>query len=479
MRSWQPMELWPVVTVALLTADLAASGHAILWKRDSRAAAGWIAVIWGVPVVGAVLYLLLGVNRIRRRAHRLRGPTARERAHAGGTPRPEATVAVPGDDFPGLTRAVDRIAGWPLVPGNSLQLLEDGDAAYPAMLAAIDGAGRSIAMATYLFDVDAIGERFAAALAAAAARGVQVRVLIDAVGARYSRRSMVRHLQQLGVPVAAFLPTRWPWHLAYANLRLHRKLLVVDGAVAFTGGLNVHERSVVATAGARAVRDLHVGVRGPVTASLLAAFAEDWSFSTGERLAGSAWSAPRAEAGPAAARCITDGPDEDFETMRWALLAALGAARRRVRLVTPYFLPDPGLATALGLAALRGVDVRIHLPERGNLRFVQWASTALLWQVLERGCRVFATPPPFDHSKLLLVDDGLAFAGSSNWDPRSLRLNFELDLECRDPAFVAAADELLDRRTAAAREVRLADVDARSLPVRLRDGAARLLQPYL
>lgn len=462
-----------MVMAALFVADVVASGHAILWKRDSRSAAGWIAVIWGVPVVGAALYALLGVNRIRRRAFRLRRDLVRDRL------LPTGLGAAATDDQPELTHAVDRIAGWPLVGGNALQVLEDGDAAYPAMLAAIDGARHSIAMASYLFDVDPVGERFAAALAGATARGVEVRVLIDAVGARYSRRSMVRRLGQLGVRVAAFLPTRWPWHLAYANLRLHRKLLVVDGAEAFTGSLNVHAHSVVAEAGPKAVRDLHVRVRGPVTASLQAAFAEDWVFTTGERLGGGTWFPPLAAAGTACARCITDGPDEDFETMRWTLLAALGTARRRIRLVTPYFLPDPTLATALGLAALRGVDVRIHLPQRGNLRVVQWASTALLWQVLERGCRVFATPPPFDHSKLLLVDDALAFVGSTNWDPRSLRLNFELDLECRDAAFVAAADALVDRRAATAREIRLCDVDARSLPVRLRDGAARLLHPYL
>ena len=160
-------------------------------------------------------------------------------------------------------------------------------------------------------------------------------------------------------------------------------------------------------------------------------------------------------------------------------LGALACARSSVRLVTPYFLPDPGLISALNTAALRGVAVDIVLPRRSNLRLVQWASAALLWQVLEHGCRVWRTPPPFDHTKLLLVDGAWALLGSANWDPRSLRLNFEFDLECYDRGLAAALEGVVQGKLKQAQPVTLADVDGRRLPVRLRDGAARLLSPYL
>ena len=162
------------------------------------------------------------------------------------------------------------------------------------------------------------------------------------------------------------------------------------------------------------------------------------------------------------------------------LLGAITAARSSVIVVTPYFLPDATLVNTLNVAAMRGVQVDILLPAEDNLRVVQWASTAQLWQVLERGCRVWLTPPPFDHTKLMVVDGAWVLLGSSNWDPRSLRLNFEFDLECYDRGLAESLQRWLrDERLRQARPVTLAEVDGRSLPVRLRDGLARLLSPYL
>jgi cardiolipin synthase len=227
------------------------------------------------------------------------------------------------------------------------------------------------------------------------------------------------------------------------------------------------------------VRDLHFRIEGPLVAQLQETFAEDWAFTTGEDLEGPRWFPPLAPRGTALARGIVDGPDEDFERLRWALAGALAHARTSVRVVTPYFLPDAPLIAALNVTAMRGVPVDIVLPAANNLAFVKWASTALLWQVLERGCRVWLSPAPFDHGKLLVVDRAWVLFGSSNWDPRSLRLNFEFDVGCHDPALAAALDGWVERRIAAARPVTLKEVDGRPLPIRLRDGVARLLQPYL
>ena len=172
--------------------------------------------------------------------------------------------------------------------------------------------------------------------------------------------------------------------------------------------------------------------------------------------------------------------DEHFERLRITLLAAIASARLSVMVVTPYFLPDAAIVTALNVAALRGVEVDILLPAKSNLPIVQWASTAQLWQVLERGCRVWLTPPPFDHTKLTVVDRAWVLFGSSNWDPRSLRLNFEFDVECYDCELAEKLQQWLRaERLREARPVKLADVDGRRLPMRLRDGLARLLSPYL
>jgi cardiolipin synthase len=378
-----------------------------------------------------------------------------------------------------LAALMGKVVSMPLVPGNRIDPLINGDAAFPAMLEAVGAAKHTLALSTYIFDRDEAGTAFAHALGDAVRRGVEVRVLIDATGTRYSLPTILRTLRQQGVRYARFLPALPLGHLVSLNLRNHRKILVADGRVGFTGGMNLRVGHWLSKQPRSPVQDLHFRVQGPVVAQLQEAFAEDWHFTTREVLRGEAWFPELHAEGPVFARGIVDGPDEDFETLRWTLLGALAAARRSVRIMTPYFLPDPSIVSALNLAALRGVNVEILLPARSNLPFVHWASRAHWWQVLERGGRIALTPPPFDHSKLFIVDDCWTLLGSTNWDPRSLRLNFEFDLECYDTALARALAGWFDARLQQARSVTLAEVDARKFPVRLLDGVARLLRPFL
>ena len=470
-------ESWKVAAsvVAALMALLAV-GHVVLHKRDVRAALGWVGLIAFAPVVGTLAYLVFGVNRIRRRAQALRLPEVRARPED----RPP-TPALPAEaeHLSLLIRLADAVVRRPLVAGNAFAFLPGGAFAYPAMLSAIDAAERSVTLCTYIFDSGLVGDAFVEALASARARRVQVRVLIDAIGARYRWPSIHRRLRQRGVSAALFLPRLTPVWLPFVNLRNHRKILVVDGRVGFTGGMNIRDSFMPSERRPLPFADLQARVEGPVVTHLQSAFAEDWLFTTGESLDGPAFFPPAVSAGPVLARGIPDGPDEDFETIRWVLLGAIAAARRRIRIVTPYFLPDQPLITALNVAALRGVEVDVILPEQGNLPIVQWAQYAQLWQVLDHGCRVFTTPRPFDHTKAMTVDGAWSLIGSSNWDPRSLRLNFELDVEAYGAGVAADLDALIDARLATARSVTLEIVDRRPLPFRLRDGVARLFTPYL
>ena len=184
--------------------------------------------------------------------------------------------------------------------------------------------------------------------------------------------------------------------------------------------MNIREGCLLSLNPSHPVQDLHFRVEGPVVAHLQEALTEDWAFCTGEELHGERWFPPLGPAGSVIARGIVDGPDEDFEKLRLSLLGAVACARCSLLIVTPYFLPDSALITALNVAALRGVEVDIILPQKGNLPVVQWASTAQLWQNVQRGCRVFLSPPPFDHSKLMVVDGAWTLIGSANWDARHL-----------------------------------------------------------
>lgn len=473
---------WVAAVLTVLLA-VAASGHAILYKRDSRAAVAWVGLIWLVPVAGAVLYALFGVNRIRRRATDIRSRSPRlSGAYAvvlGADHMLAAALDPAHAHLLTLGRTVDRVTRRPLTRGNAITPLVNGEAAYPAMLAAIAAAERTVALSTYIFDRDAAGLLFVDALVAAVGRGVAVRVLIDGVGARYSWPPIVHLLRERGVPTARFMPTIAPWRAPFWNLRNHRKLLVADGTVGFTGGMNLRLGHLVERGPRRPVQDLHFQLRGPVVRHLMDAFAEDWAFATREVLGGPAWFPELSDAGSVAARGITDGPDEDFEKLRWAILGAIASARYSIRVITPYFLPDSALITALSIAALRGVTVEIVLPGTNNLPFVHWATMAILWQVVKSDCRVYFQPPPFDHTKLMVVDGVWARFGSSNWDPRSLRLNFEFDVECFDAELGAELEALFARKRDASAPVTPEQLDGRRLAVRVRDGIARLASPYL
>jgi cardiolipin synthase A/B len=472
-------QFWPHLAAGSdLLAALLASLHAVLNKRDSRAATLWLGLIWFLPLFGPLLYLVLGVNRIRRRAVQLRvhGTFTRPIPDDLGEPEHEGA-----EHLKMLARTISRVVAQPLTAGNKIEPLVNGDAAFPAMLAAIESAKKSITLSTYIFDNDATGKQFVAALARAVERQVEVRVLIDAAGTRYSWPPVTRRLGRAKIRFAKFLPASvfTPWRVATINLRNHRKALVVDGRIAFTGGVNIRHGNVLSDRPRSPVQDLHFRVAGPVVAQLQEAFANDWAFATREALDGEVWFPDLTEAGSVIARVITDGPDHDFEKVRWAFLAALSEAQTSIQIVTPYFLPDVALVTSLNLAALRGVRVDILLPAKNNLPFVHWASRAMWWQVLERGCHIWLTPPPFDHSKLMIVDGHWVSLGSANWDARSLRLNFELNVECYGRDFAQEMEEVIQQKLRNAREVTLAEVDGRPLPAKLRDAIARLFSPFL
>jgi len=482
MLEWLSLALTTAAVALEAAVMVLAAGHAILHKRDPLSAASWAAVSGLVPVLGPILYVLFGINRIERRAARLRRRRVPIDAVASVLACPPdefgRTLTSGGSHLAALARVGDAVLHRPLLHGNTVTPLVNGEEAYPAMLAAIGGATRSVALASYIFETDEAGTAFAGALAGAAARGVAVRVLLDAVGAS-PFGGAASTLRSRGVPVERFLPVRLPWRSSYMNLRNHRKILVVDGRVGFTGGMNIQASHLVAAAGPRGEEDIHFRLEGPVVNHLMETFADDWAFTTKERLGGEAWF-PRLEPrGGVVARGIPLDPGENFEKLRWVLLGALDCATRSVRIMTPYFLPDPALIQTLNLAAMRGVEVDILLPETPNVRLVRWASAALLWQVLEGGCRVWRTPDPFDHSKLMTVDGAWTLLGSANWDPRSLRLNFEFNVECYDLSLAALAERYMESKRQRARPVTRKELDRRSLPVRLRDATARMFSPFL
>ncbi|MEX0839928.1 MAG: phospholipase D-like domain-containing protein [Parvibaculum sp.] len=480
-------DLWPILLAVIqFGGAIGAAIHVMLSKSDERAAAGWVGFIVLVPFVGWVVYLLFGINRIQRRARELRGAKNETLLLAPLPPRHGGTALSEresGDPklkvLESLARFGQKVLPESFEPGNSVGVLQNGDEAYPSMIAAIGSAERSIALSTYIFNNDPAGRRFVDALAAARERGVRVRLLIDGVGSWYSRPSLIPLLEERGIDYARFLHSFMPWQMPYLNMRNHQKIMVVDGRHGFTGGMNIAEGNVVAAAPSKPILDYHFRVEGPVVAHLMHTFAYEWNFTTGELLDGPDWFPEIGETGDVVARGLPAGPDMGLNPIRWTLLGALAEARRNIRIVTPYFLPDATLRTAISVAAMRGVVVDIVLPRTSNLPFIDWASTPQLEWLARAGCRIWKSAGAFDHTKIMTVDGMWSMVGSANWDDRSLRLNFEFNLECYGTSFARTLDDIVERKIADSHPVSLEELATRSLPGRIRDAFFRLASPYL
>ncbi|MCI9867197.1 cardiolipin synthase [Rhizobium skierniewicense] len=478
---------WPhILATASIVAGAVAAIHATMTKQEVRTALGWVGVILLSPFVGAAIYGIAGINRIRRsnlgQQRSLMHGTIMERV-ALFDAADDLVIARFGRRFAAMKNVGDRVTRNALTTGNTIEPLLSGDETYAAMLDALANARRSIILETYIFDQDRTGERFVEALADAQHRGVEVRILVDAVGARYSVPSIMRGLTKAGLKAAVFngnviIGLRLP----YANLRTHRKILVVDGRVAFTGGMNIREGFTAEFAGDRHSRDTHFKVTGPLVADLFTVAAEDWLFTTRERLDGPVWDVtlPEGKPGsPVLARVVASGPDNSIETSHKMLMGAFSIARSSIRIMSPYFLPDRELISALTTAARRGVQVDIIVPANNNLTLVDHAMTAQFDQILKSNCRIWRATGPFNHSKLLVIDDRWSYVGSSNLDPRSLRLNFEVDIEVIDEGFAGAVSKRINEALENARQVKLEELRARPFLLRLFEKILWLASPYL
>jgi cardiolipin synthase len=478
---------WPhILFVLSFVAGATAAIHAAMTKEEVRSAIGWVGICILSPIVGAGLYFIAGINRIRRtvisdRRALLQGQIRAEFATFDATN--EQVDRDFGQRFGSMKTLGDNLTRHRLTTNNTIIALETGDEAYGAMLEAIAKAERGIMLETYIFDRDEIGRRFVAALIDAVKRGVEVRVLIDAVGARYSVPSVLGMLQDGGVTVDVFngnviMGLRLP----YANLRTHRKILVVDGRVAFSGGINIRQAFSKEVTGDACALDTHFKMTGPVVADLFAIAAADWRFASGEGLEGPAWELelPTSEPGQQVLlRAVSSGPDRSLETNHKMLMGAFSVARTSIRIASPYFLPDRELISALVTAARRGVRVDIVVPSANNLMLVDRAMTAQFDQMLKDRCHIWRASGPFDHSKIMAIDGRWSYVGSSNIDPRSLRLNFEVDVEVFDTQFAEELERRIDSAIASATEVTLDGLRTRPFLVRLIERVLWLGSPYL
>lgn len=447
--------------------------HILLYKRDSRAAMGWIMACLFIPYGGPVAYFFFGINRVRTRARGMRRRLFNIEYETVTFKSP-----APVDYGEGLAAIGYRVTGTPLTAGNSVETYYNGEEAYPAMIAAIDEARHRILLTTYILKTDRIGSAFGDALAAAVERNVDVRVLVDGIGELYAWPRPSRRLRRRGISVARFLPPKLLPPSMYINLRNHRKLLVVDEAIAFAGGMNISDDHTSFADHPRKISDIHFRFCGPVTANLAKIFFDDWEFATRDSRHENQPPVP-ASHGTTRCRVIPDGPDDALDALSLTIQSVIAAASRSVDIMTPYFLPSRELIASLQSATLRGVKVRVILPGKNNLFYVHWANRNILAELLKWHIEAFYQPAPFCHSKLLCVDQEYCMVGSANLDPRSLRLNFELGIEIFSAPLNSELRSHFETTLASSTRITPGELADRSVPVRLRDSFVSLFAPYL
>jgi cardiolipin synthase len=453
---------WPVYLVVMVV-------WIILQRSEPVATLGWIMALAFLPYLGFLIYYVLGPQRIKRSGRRRLASHTAVGARGKSPANSEAAQ---------LDRLAMAMTGFPPSSATRVDLLVDGVATYDALVTAIEASTRTVHMEYYIYAGDRTGTRIRDALIGRAQAGVKVRVLLDGVGSRL-KRAFVEPLEAAGVELAFFHPVRWwmtPFMRPKLNMRSHRKIVVCDGRVGFTGGINVTDDENESL-NDNAFHDLHLRVEGDAVRWLQVAWLEDWHYATEKRIEeDGVLAAP--STGPIAAQVIPAGPDNHWEPVHRMQVQAINGADQRVWLATPYFVPSRAALFALEGAAMRGLDVRIIVPKQSDSKLVTAAARSYFDRLLEAGVRVYEYGPRMLHSKALLVDDDEAVIGTSNFDTRSFSLNFEIVMLFRDKGVGAKLATSLEADMAIAVEV-TKDSPKPAKLARFGEAAARLFAPIL
>ena len=415
--AWPHIALWLSILWLVYIAIL--SAWILLQKREPIATLSWLLSLSLLPFVGFLIYHFLGPTRIKRQNLK------RSKAKAGLMPLTEANLSTDVNELMQLSAAASGFA-----PGSadSVQLLINGVQTYDALIAAFGQATHHIHLEYYIFEPDQTGTLIRDALIEQAKRGIKVRLLLDRLGSKNAKESFLLPLRQAGADIEFFHPFFFKrlWR-PEINLRSHRKIAVIDGKVGFTGGINItdDENEHIKQ---DAYIDLHFKIRGEIVRWLQLAFVADWLYVGGQLAADTLYfPVPAESVGPIAAQVLAAGPDTPFEPIHRAQVFAINSARKRVLLVTPYFVPSESAMMALTSAALRGVDTALVVPLMSDNLLVTLAARSYFEDLARAGVRIYEFPRML-HTKALLVDDVTAILGSSNFDHRSFRLNFELSI---------------------------------------------------
>jgi cardiolipin synthase len=472
---WQ---LIGIVALCLHIAGLVAAAHALLYSRTPQGSIAWAIFLVMFPYLTLPAYLIFGRGKFQGYVRARRAGDSQIDHIARSLEKKMRLFRVRTDEVDPNYHALERLAKMPFTSHNDANLLIDGQNAFDAMFAGIDSAEQYILVQFYIIRDDEIGRELQSRLAKKARDGVRVYVLYDEIGSYYLSKSYRRELAEAGVVILPFRTSRGLRNRFQINFRNHRKIVLVDGRVAYVGGMNVGDEYLGRSTRFGPWRDTQVEVTGPVVQAIQFSFLEDWHWATGT-VPELDWAPAPAVGENQNALMLASGPADDVEACELFFVHAINAARRRIWIASPYFVPDSPLLAALQLAVLRGVDVRVMLPERPDHKLVYLAAFSFIEDVEPAGVKFYRYEPGFMHHKVILVDDDLAAVGTANFDNRSTRLNFELMLLFADEPFAAQVATMLKNDFARCRLDTAENYAARGFWFHVAVRAARLMAPLL
>jgi len=465
-----------LIVVVFHVLGLLSSIHAIMSTRTEQGAIAWAVSLNTFPYVAVPAYWVLGRSRFQGYVDARRGEMAEIAVLTEETGKAVRDFELPPEGFTPAARAAEALAGIPFLRGNSLELLIDGDATFASILEGIDAAEGYILFQFFIVHDDEIGREVKTHLIERAKAGVRVYFLYDEVGSHNLPRSYKDALREAGVEVFDFHTRKGPGNRFQLNFRNHRKVVVVDGKVAWVGGHNVGDEYLGRDPKFGHWRDTHVRIEGPAALGAQLSFAEDWYWTTGSRLDVS-WHPVPAVGGDVSVLIIPSGPADELETANLMFVHAINTATERIWIASPYFVPDRPVITALQLAGLRGVDVRILIPDEPDHLGVYLAAFAYLDESGSTGVKFYRHQDGFLHQKVMLIDHSFATVGTANFDNRSFRLNFEITALVADDAFAAEVEHMLDADFSKSRLMEPGEYDRKPWWFRFAVKLARLTAP--
>lgn len=457
-------------------------------KKKPVVAVAWLMAIVFIPILGTLLFMIFGTERIQNKGRKklFSNETMRNHLRELETSWAPKNVLPHGSSLPreheNIVRLCRKMSSFDAVSHNSVEILVDAEEIYAKMEEAIQAAQHHINLESYIFEPDEIGGHFRDLLIAKAKQGVRVNLLYDAVGSMNLGwdHTFLNSFRDAGITPRAFLPLRTffkPWN---ANLRNHRKILIVDNQVGFTGSLNIGKQFWNGEKSwEQKWRETHVIIKGPGVTQLQWIFCEDWYFATDEELLEPEYFLPAKEGGGEVVQVVASGPDVREEAIYKAYLMAITLAQKSIYLSTPYFIPDQTLYLALQLAALRNVDVRLLVPHHADHLFVWFAGRSYYEELLENGVRIYEFLPAYLHVKKLIVDNSFTALGSANIDLRSFSYNFEVNLQIYGERVAGAAEAIFFDDLKNSRELKLDRFLHRPAHMRFRENFCRLFSPLL